>query len=183
MSRIGKKVIIIPANVEVKIDNDLIMVKGPRGNLTQKLHSHINVAIKDKELSVEVANPEEHKDRALWGLFRSIINNMILGAAEGFEKKLEINGVGYKAKSAGKNLVLNVGYSHPVEFEIPAGINCVVDQNIITISGADKQLVGEVAAMIRKIRKPEPYKGKGIKYVDEILRRKEGKTSAKGTSS
>lgn len=180
MSRIGKKPIDITDKVEVKIEGDLVTVKGPKGTLTQKIHPLVKVEIKDKEIFVLVENPTDCNENALWGLFRSLINNMVVGVTNGFEKKLEINGVGYKARVEGtKKLILNVGYSHPVDFELPAGITCQVENNQITLTGIDKQLVGETAANIRKIRKPEPYKGKGIKYADEVLRHKAGKTAAK----
>jgi len=180
MSRIGKKPIELTDKVEAKIEGDLITVKGPKGTLTQKIHPLVKVTAQDSQILVSVNNPEDCDEKALWGLFRSLINNMVLGVTSGFEKKLEINGVGYKARVEGtKKLVLNVGYSHPVDFELPAGITCQVENNVITITGIDKQLVGETAANIRKIRKPEPYKGKGIKYADEVLRHKAGKTAAK----
>ena len=179
MSRIGKKPIEIPEAVEVKLDGSILVVKGSKGELKQEIHPLVKVDIKNKEINVSVKNPDDNNEKALWGLFRSLVFNMVLGVTEGFEKKLEINGVGYKAVLQGKTLVLNVGYSHPVEFSLAEGINCVVEQNVITISGIDKQLVGETAANIRKGRKPEPYKGKGIKYIDEIIRRKAGKAAAK----
>lgn len=181
MSRIGKLPIKIVESVSAELNNGLLLVKGPKGELTQKLHQAVKVEIdKDnKELRVSVENQNDHRERALWGLFRSIINNMVKGVSAGFEKKLEINGICYKANMKGKYLVLNAGFSHPVEFKIPAGITCKTENNIITIAGCDKQLVGEVAAEIRMIRKPEPYQGKGIKYVDEVIRRKAGKAAVK----
>ncbi|KKR08540.1 MAG: 50S ribosomal protein L6 [Parcubacteria group bacterium GW2011_GWC2_39_14] len=180
MSRIGKKPIELTDKVEVKIEGDLITVKGPKGTLTQKIHPLVKVAVQDGQILVSVDKPEDCNENALWGLFRSLINNMVVGVTNGFEKKLEINGVGYKARVEGsKKLILNVGYSHPVDFELAPGIFCQVENNVITITGIDKQLVGETAANIRKVRKPEPYKGKGIKYADEVLRRKAGKTAAK----
>jgi len=182
MSRIGKKPIEIPSGVNVTLDQGLILVKGPKGELQRSIHPLVKVEIKDTEINVKVDNEEIHIQKALWGLFRSLIYNMVVGVTEGFEKKLEINGVGYKANATGQNLVLNVGYSHAVEFNIPEGINCQVEANVITISGIDKQQVGEVAANIRKVRKPEPYKGKGIKYIDEIIRRKAGKAAAKAAA-
>lgn len=180
MSRIGKKTIEIPDKVEIKLAGDMVIVKGPKGELTQVLHPVVHVNINDSQVNISVDDPTEHKQNALWGLFRSLINNMVVGVTRGFERKLEINGIGYKAVVRGKKLILNVGYSHPVEFELPAGIEATVEKNIITLAGSDKQVVGEVAANIRKIRKPEPYKGKGIKYVEEVLRRKAGKTATKG---
>jgi large subunit ribosomal protein L6 len=182
MSRIGKKPIELPQGVEVKLDNNVLTVKGPKGQLTQELHPVVSVKIEENLVTVEVKNNEDTKQKALWGLFRSLVNNMVLGVTEGFEKKLEINGVGYKAALSGRKVILNVGYSHPVEFELPEGIECKVEKNEIHISGINKQVVGEVAANIRKVRKPEPYKGKGIKYSDEIIRRKVGKAAAKAAA-
>ncbi|KKQ79555.1 MAG: 50S ribosomal protein L6 [Parcubacteria group bacterium GW2011_GWC2_38_7] len=180
MSRIGKKPIELTDKIEAKIEGDLVTIKGPKGTLTQRIHPLVKVAIEATQINVTVANPDDCNENALWGLFRSLINNMVVGVTSGFEKKLEINGVGYKARVEGTSkLILNVGYSHPVDFELAPGIACQVEGNIITISGIDKQLVGETAANIRKVRKPEPYKGKGIKYTDEVLRRKAGKTAAK----
>jgi len=180
MSRIGKKPIEIPNGVEVKFDHALLTIKGAKGQLTQLIHHDIGLKIDKNVINVEIDNQEDNRKKALWGLFRSLINNMVIGVTNGFEKKLEINGVGYKAAMGGKKLVLNVGYSHPVEFDIPEGIDCSVEKNIITIVGIDKQLVGEVEENIRKVRKPEPYKGKGIKYTDEQIRRKVGKAAGKG---
>ncbi|NQT50025.1 50S ribosomal protein L6 [Candidatus Kuenenbacteria bacterium] len=182
MSRIGKMPIEILDNVEIKLDNALVTVKGPKGELTQEIHPYVNLDIQEKQVIVTVKNDSDHNQKALWGLFRSLINNMVLGVTGGFEKKLEINGVGYKAAMSGTKLTLNVGFSHPVEFEIPEGITCQVDGNVVTISGISKQQVGEVAANIRKVKKPEPYKGKGIKYMDEVIRRKVGKAAAKAAA-
>lgn len=175
MSRIGKKPIIIPEKVEVIVNPDLIIVKGPKGELKQSLLKEIKITKNEQELLIAVNNPEEKKQKALWGTMRQLINNMILGVSEGFQEKLEINGVGYKAELKGENLLLSVGYSHAVEFKTPAHIKISVEKNLITINGFDKQLVGETAAQIRKIKKPEPYKGKGIKYLTEVIRRKAGK--------
>lgn len=178
MSRIGKQPIKLIDGAEIKLADGFVVVKGPKGELRQKLHPAVSVEINlpEKTAVVSVKNPEEHRQRALWGLFRRLIDNMVLGVTRGFEKKLEINGIGYRAAASGKKLVLNVGYSHPVDFNVPEGIICKVAENIITVAGADKQMVGEVAANIRRIRKPEPYLGKGIKYVEEVIRRKAGKT-------
>jgi len=180
MSRLGKQPINIPEGTQVKIEEDFIIVKGPKGELRQKLHNLVKVDISEKDLKVSVKNSEDRKEKAFWGLFYSLINNMVIGVNEGFEKKLEVNGVGYRVALQGKKLVLNVGFSHPVEFDLPEGISSQVEANVITIIGFDKQLVGEIAAQIRKIRKPEPYKGKGIKYIDEVIKKKEGKTATKG---
>lgn len=173
MSRIGKQPIQIPENVEVKLDDDLILIKGSKGELKQKLHPDIEVEVKDKEVIIKLK--EGVKNTAIWGTFRSLVANMIKGVTEGFEKKLIFEGVGYKANVEGKKLVLNLGYSHPVEIETPQEIEFKVERNTIIVSGIDKQLVGEVAANVRSKRKPEPYKGKGIRYEDEVIRRKVGK--------
>lgn len=180
MSRIGKLPIIIPDQVNVSLEGNTLKIKGPKGELSQKIHTHVNVEIKEKEIKVTVRQPEEKNDRSLWGLFRVLINNMIKGVTEGFEKKLEVNGVGYKAQVSGRKLVLNLGYSHPIEYEVPEGVEVKGEKNIITISGADRQRVGQAAAEIREFRKPEPYKGKGIKYIDEVIRRKAGKAAKTG---
>jgi large subunit ribosomal protein L6 len=178
MSRVGKKQINIPSGVEVKIDNGLITVKGPKGSLQQELHKAVTVKIEGDLVTVNVTNENNKQERSLWGLFASLIINMIEGVTEGFSKELEINGVGFKAAVAGKKLNLNVGFSHPVEYDVPEGIDIKVEGNKISVFGIDKQLVGEVSAQIRKVKKPEPYKGKGIKYVDEQIIRKAGKAAA-----
>lgn len=177
MSRIGKKPIEIPDGVQVTIDQQMVKVKGPKGELEQQIHPSINIEQKDKQLTFTIADKKHKKSNAFWGLYRSLVNNLIVGVTEGFQKQLEINGVGYKANASEKKLVLNVGYSHPVEFDLPEGIEAKVEGNVITISGINKQQVGEVAANIRKVRKPEPYKGKGIKYIDEVIIRKVGKAA------
>ena len=183
MSRIGKKTIIIPENVEIKIESGQIIVKGSKGELKQSIPSQIKLDLRDISLDTSsqgkelVVSPQDKSKNtpALWGLFRALIFNMVRGVTEGFEKKLEIEGVGYRASLVGNKLILNVGLSHPVEIEAPAGIEFKVDKNIITVSGLDKQLVGQVAAKIRAQRKPEPYKGKGIRYLGEVIRKKAGK--------
>jgi len=184
MSRIGKMPIKLLAGVEAKMQDNFLIIKGAKGEIKCQIHPDVQLDIDagNSEIRVSVKDAENKKDRALWGLFRSIIANMVIGVTSGFEKKLEINGIGYKAAASGSKLVLNVGYSHPVEFILPVGINAKVEANVITIMGVDKQLVGEVAANIRKIRKPEPYLGKGIKYLDEVLRHKVGKSGAKTSS-
>ena len=182
MSRIGKQPINIPSDVEVKLADGVITVKGPKGQLSQKLHPHVSVEQKDNQLLVSVSNPTDKKDRSLWGLFGRLLANLIFGVTKGFSKKLEINGIGYKAALSGKELVLQLGYSHPVHFKIPATIEILVEKNIVTVSGPDKQLVGHTAAEIRSLRKPEPYKGKGIKYQTEVIRRKAGKAAAKAAA-
>ena len=175
MSRVGKKPIQIPEKVEIKIDDNLVFVKGPKGELKLKILPEIKIEQRDGEIIVRVDNENIKKERSLWGTFRQLIENMIIGVTEGFEKKLEFNGVGYRVEVKGKDLVLNVGFSHPVVFTPIEGVTVTVEKNIITVSGIDKQTVGEMAAQIRKIKKPEPYKGKGIKYIDEVIRRKAGK--------
>lgn len=179
MSRIGKKPITIPAGVEVKNENNLLTVKKGDAELSLQLHPQITVEIKDGIINVD--RPDDKKEtRALHGLMRSMINNMVVGVSEGFKKTLDINGIGYKASKEGNELVLNVGLSHPVRYEEPKGIVIEVPKpNKIIISGADKQLVGETAAKIRRVRPPEPYKGKGIKYDYETVRLKVGKTGSK----
>jgi len=179
MSRIGKKPIEIPQGVEVKFEDSQIIIKGPKGELKQEIHPMIKVEQKDKQIIVSVTDEGNKTQKSLWGLFGSLIKNMVEGVTEGFNKKLEVNGVGYKVALQGDKLILNVGYSHPVEYNIPKGIETGVDKNVISLSGIDKQLVGETAAQIRRIRKPEPYKGKGIKYDDEVIIKKVGKTAAK----
>ena len=175
MSRIGRKPINIPAGVEVKVDGSCVTVKGPKGTLTQKFQPSMNIAVEGAEIVVTRPN-DDKENRSLHGLTRTLIHNMIVGVTEGFKKELEINGVGYRAAKQGKKLVMNLGYSHQVEMEEIEGITIdVPDQNKIIISGADKQLVGAFAANVREKRPPEPYKGKGIKYVEEHIRRKEGK--------
>lgn len=181
MSRIGRLPVEIPKGVDVKIDeNNKITVKGQKGTLTKELHK--DMIIKVEGSNVIVQRPSEEKQhKALHGLTRTLINNMVLGVTNGFEKSLEINGVGYRAQKQGKKLVLTLGYSHPVEMEDPAGITTEVPApNKIIVRGIDKQAVGEFAAKIRSKREPEVYKGKGIKYETEVIRRKEGKTGGKG---
>ena len=178
MSRIGRAPINVPAGVDVTVDtaNCVITVKGPKGTLTQNYHSRMNVS-KDGAV-ITVARPSDEKeDRALHGLTRTLIYNMVVGVTEGYSKKLEVNGVGYRVAMQGKNLNLTLGYSHPVVVEAPEGITFETpDANTIIIKGINKQLVGETAAYVRSKRAPEPYKGKGIKYEGEKIRRKAGKT-------
>lgn len=179
MSRIGKMPIAIPKGVDVKIeDGNTVTVKGPLGSLTQKFSTDMTIKIEDGNVIIE--RPSDLKrHKAFHGLTRSLINNMVVGVFEGFKKELEINGVGYRAALQGKTLVLSLGYSHPVEMPFPEGITVELPtQTKIIVNGYDKQAVGEFAATIRSKRKPEPYLGKGIKYVDERIRRKEGKTGA-----
>ncbi|MFC1613061.1 50S ribosomal protein L6 [Patescibacteria group bacterium] len=183
MSRIGKKPIEIPTNVEVEIIKNKVIVKGPKGKLEEIVHDKIGVEEKkENDKNFLIVSPKVEKDRsskALWGLSRSLLFNMVKGVTEGYEKRLEVNGVGYKVASEKNKIILNVGYSHPVEFILPENVEVKVEKNVIILSSLNKQLVGQVAANIRKIRKPEPYKGKGIKYFDEVIKRKSGK-AAKG---
>src|SRR5690625_967792 len=177
MSRIGLKPIEIPEKIEVTKEGNVITVKGPKGELTQTIHSDIIVKIEDNEIIVERQN-ESKEQRSLHGTTRSLISNMVEGVQKEFEKHLEIIGVGYRAQKQSKNLVVNAGYSHQVEIEEPEGIVIEVPKNTeIIVKGIDKELVGTVAAKIRAIRSPEPYKGKGIRYKGEYVRRKEGKTA------
>ena len=179
MSRIGKKPILIPEKVEVTVTASEIKVKGPKGELVQQIHPHVTVAVNDGIINITVKDEELKSDRALWGLFGSLITNMVLGVTKGFEKKLLINGIGFKVKLDGKNLNLNLGFSHEVIFNIPDDVTVEVEKNRISVTGIDKQRVGEVAAQIRKLRKPEPYKGKGIQYEGEKIKRKVGKAAGK----
>ncbi len=179
MSRIGIKPVSIPAGVEVKVDdNNVVYVKGPKGELQQQVSEKLTVKVEGTE--VIVSRPSDAKEhRSQHGLARTLINNMVVGVSQGFEKKLQINGVGYKAEKKGKDLVLSLGYSHPVIMTDPEGIETEVPSATeIVVKGIDKAFVGNYAANIRKWRQPEPYKGKGIKYVDEVIRRKEGKAGA-----
>ena len=177
MSRIGNKSIAVPAGVEVKVENDVVTVKGPKGTLTQEINKNITVTVENAEIKVERAND---KFKAVHGLSRTLISNMVIGVTEGFSKGLEINGIGYRAQKQGNKVVLTLGYSHPVEIVEFEGITIdVPTQTSIIVKGIDKQVVGQLAADIRSKRPPEPYKGKGIKYVGEVIKRKEGKTGGK----
>lgn len=177
MSRIGIKPVNIPANVEVSIDNhNYAVVKGPKGKIEQQLPKEMTIEVQGTEINVSRPN-DQKENRSLHGLTRTLINNMVVGVTDGFSKTLEIVGVGYRAQKQGNKLVLNLGFSHPVEMEDPNGIETAVEgTNKIIIKGIDKQQVGNYAAVIRDWRRPEPYKGKGIKYVNEVVRRKAGKT-------
>ncbi|WP_099975197.1 MULTISPECIES: 50S ribosomal protein L6 [Lactobacillaceae] len=174
MSRIGYKVIEIPAGVEITQKDNDITVKGPKGELTRTFSDKIKLVIEGNEAKFE---RESDNDKAMHGTMRANLNNMVVGVTEGFEKKLELRGVGYRAQVKGNTLTLNVGYSHPVDMDAPEGVSIEAPSTTeLTISGISKQLVGQFAAVIRDVRPPEPYKGKGIRYVDEYVRRKEGKT-------
>ena len=179
MSRIGNKPITVPEGVQVTLEGNTITVKGPKGTLTKELHSNMKIALENNVITVTRPN-DEAENRSLHGLTRTLLNNMIEGTVKGFERKLEVNGVGYRASKKGNNLLLNLGYSHPVEIEAPAGITFdVPNANEIIVKGMDKELVGQTAAVIRTKRPPEVYRGKGIKYAEEVIRRKEGKAGKK----
>jgi large subunit ribosomal protein L6 len=178
MSRIGKRVIPIPENVKIELQNELLTVAGPKGKLQKMLHPGVQVTTEDKKAVVSV--DENLKGaKALHGLHRALLANMITGVSKGFERSLEIVGVGYRAELSGRSVTLHLGYSHPVVFELPQGIEGKIEKTRITLTGIDRELLGRTAAKIRSFRKPEPYKGKGIKYVEEFIRRKAGKSGTK----
>jgi len=179
MSRVGKKPIQIPAKTTVAITDKLVTVKGPKGTLNRNIHPTTALLIEGNMITVQVQD-DDKKSQALKGLTRSLVANMVEGVDKGFERVLEINGIGYRAAVEGNSLVLNLGFSHPVNFPLPAGISAIVEKNNqIKLSGIDKELLGQTAASIRKIRPPEPYKGKGVKYAEEYIQRKAGKTGTK----
>jgi len=179
MSRIGKKPVQLPDKVQFALKGDVISVKGPKGKLERQLHPAIEISIDDSVVTVST-DTSNKKKVALQGLFRSLISNMVTGVLTGYEKKLVLSGIGYRAEVKGNSLILNVGYSNPVDFKIPDGIQANVEKNTqINLSGIDKELLGQVAANIRDLRPPEPYKGKGIMYADERIIRKAGKTAGK----
>lgn len=178
MSRVGKKPISIPKGVEVSVQGSKIVFKGAKGQKELETFGRVQIEVKDGSLSF-VCIDSQAQSRAYWGTYRALANNIAIGLTEGFSKVLEINGVGYKASVNGKNLEMALGFSHPVIYPIPSGVEMSVDKNTITIKGTDKQQIGQIAAEIREFRPPEPYKGKGIKYSDEIIVRKAGKTSKK----
>ncbi len=175
MSRIGKLPIPVPPGVTITVDDNSISVKGPKGELHQALLETVNLDISDAEVVVS-RKDEEKKSKSEHGLTRSLVNNMIIGVTKGFEKKLEVNGVGFRVSGGGQALDMALGFSHPVKYQAPEGVQLTVEKMNIRVNGIDKQQVGQVAAEIRSLKKPEPYKGKGIKYSDEIVRRKAGKT-------
>lgn len=174
MSRIGKQPIIIPKEAAVKVENGKISVKGPKGELSYKIRPEIKAEIKDGSIVISPISKMK-KTSAFWGLTRALINNMVKGVTQGYEKRLEIEGIGFKALLDGKDLVLSLGFTHPVAVKVPEGVQFKVEKNVIVISGFDKDLVGRTAARIRSLKKPEPYKGKGIRYQGEVVRRKAGK--------
>lgn len=178
MSRIGKQPIEIPAGVTITVGDKDITVAGPKGSLTVPLQPNVNVAVNDNQIVV-TRSDDEPKSRAWHGLQRALLNNAVQGVTKGFEKKLEINGVGFRLSGSGKSIEMALGFSHPVKYQAPDGVDLKTDKMTITVAGIDKQKVGQVAAEIRALKKPEPYKGKGIKYVDEVILRKAGKAGKK----
>lgn len=180
MSRVGKKIILIPEGVEVNFSGNTVIVKGPKGEISQEFRPEIKIDMNDKKIALLPKN-ETKKTNALWGLYRNLIFNMIQGVTVGFEKKLEIEGVGFKALIDGENIVLNVGFSIPVKIKIPQGIKITVEKNVVTVVGIRKDLVGQTAAIIRRAKPPEPYKGKGIRYYGEKIKKKLGKKAISTT--
>jgi large subunit ribosomal protein L6 len=179
MSRIGKKPISIPDKTKVTFKDGVVTVQGKNGSLTQTVHADVDLKIESNVINVVAAN-QSRKTVALQGMTRSILGSMVTGVTKGFERILEINGIGYRAETKGKSIVFNLGYSHPIDFELPAGISATVEKNnTVKLTGIDKQLLGQTAARIRELRPPEPYKGKGIKYAEEHIIRKAGKTGTK----
>ena len=178
MSRIGKQPVVIPAKVEVNIDGKFVQVKGPLGNL-ERTFKGVTFSKEGAEVTV-TPDDESRTNRAMWGLSRTLLDNMVVGVSAGFAKRLIITGVGYRAELKGQGVLLNLGYSHPIDFQLPDGITAEVPKvTEVTIKGASKELVGQVAAKLRALRPPEPYKGKGVAYADEVIRRKAGKTAKK----
>jgi large subunit ribosomal protein L6 len=175
MSRIGKKPVVLPAGVIAELKGGELTVKGPKGSLSLPVHKDVSVSVEGSEILVTVPKPDNKQQRALWGLFRSLVQNLVTGVTAGFERKLEVNGVGFKVAVTGKTLSMQLGFSHPVDVDIPSDLEVTVEKNVITVKGADKQKVGQFAANVRGLKKPEPYKGKGIKYDDEVILRKAGK--------
>jgi large subunit ribosomal protein L6 len=182
MSRIGKKPVVLPQGITATVADAAVTVKGPKGELTLAVHPHAHVVLRDEEgvsaLHVSVDDPEKD-DRAIWGTMRALLAQMVSGVSEGFQKSLELNGVGFKMNLNGNKLTFSVGFSHDITYELPAGVSAKIEGSVLTLAGADAQAVGRVAAEIRAFKKPEPYKGKGFRYTDEIVRRKAGK-AAKG---
>ena len=181
MSRVGKMPVSLPSGVNAAVNATTIDVTGPKGSLSQSLLPEVKVSVAEGKIDISRTN-DEKLARSNHGLMRSLLNNMVRGVSQGFEKKLEINGVGYRAQMQGSDLKLNLGFSHDTIYKVLPGVNVSVDQNMITVSGTDKQQVGQVAAEIRALKKPEPYKGKGIKYVDEQIIRKSGKSGKEATA-
>lgn len=175
MSRIGKKPVVLPPSVTAEVKGNDLVVTGPKGSLTLALNSKVAVSVADGAITADVEKKDNKKEKALWGMYRSLVQNLVEGVTKGFEKKLEVNGVGFKVQITGQKLILNLGFSHPIEVEIPKDLQVTLDKNVISVVGTDKQRVGQFAAEVRELKKPEPYKGKGIKYSDEVILRKAGK--------
>jgi large subunit ribosomal protein L6 len=178
MSKIGKKPILIPEGTEIKIDGQKVFIKGPKGQLFREIPSEIKIQVRNNKIFI-LPEVESIFNKKFWGTTRSILANMVNGVSKGFEKKLEIQGIGFKAAIEGDEIILNVGYSHPVKIKIPQNLKILIEKNIISVSGIDKEMVGQFAAVIRKIKTPEPYKGKGIRYLGEQVRKKAGKKAEK----
>jgi large subunit ribosomal protein L6 len=179
MSRVGKKPIPIPEKTKITYTDGTVTVQGKNGTLTQDVHPAVDLRIDSDQITVSVVK-DDRKSRALQGLMRSLLNNMVIGVSKGFERVLEINGIGYRAESKGKSLLFSLGYSHPIDFALPEGVTATVEKNnVVKLSCIDKHLLGQTAARIRQLRSPEPYKGKGIKYAEENIQRKAGKTGTK----
>lgn len=178
MSRVGKKPIPIPAKTSVLYQNKVVTIKGEKGSLTRTIHPAIDLKV-DAGIIQVVPETESKTHRALQGMTRSVVANMVTGVSKGFERVLEINGIGYRAEVSGNTLTLHLGYSHPIQFPLPTGITASADKNSVRLSGIDKEQLGETAASVRRLRRPEPYKGKGIKYAEEHIQRKAGKTGTK----
>jgi len=179
MSRVGKKPITIPDKTTVTVKDGLVTVKGKNGTLTHELHPAVELNIDKEQINVVIGS-DDKKTRALQGMTRSIIDNLVIGVSQGYERILEINGIGYRAEAKGKSILFNLGYSHPIDFPLPDGISATVEKNnIVKLSGIDKHMLGQTAARIRQLRPPEPYKGKGVKYAEEYIQRKAGKTGTK----
>jgi large subunit ribosomal protein L6 len=179
MSRVGKKIITIPEKTQVDYKSRELVVKGEKGVLTRTIHPVVDLEIRDQTITVTLLK-QDRKTRAVQGLTRSLVANMVDGVSKGFERTLEINGIGYRAEMKGRSILLNLGFSHPIDFPLPDGVSATVDKNnVIKLSGIDKEQVGQTAASIRKLRKPEPYKGKGVKYAEEHIQRKAGKAGTK----
>jgi large subunit ribosomal protein L6 len=176
MSRVGKKPIEISDKIKITYSDRILTVSGDKGTLTRTIHPDVNLNIEDNSLTVTIENMDK-KTRSLWGMTRAIVANMVTGVTQGFERALEINGIGYRAEINGKNILFNLGYSHPIDFPLPEGISAIIEKNIIKLSGIDKDLLGYTASTIRSLRPPEPYKGKGVKYAEEYIQRKAGKTA------
>jgi large subunit ribosomal protein L6 len=178
MSRVGKNPIPIPEKVKIEYKDRMLSIKGEKGSLSHTVHPEVELEIADNVLRV-VVNSQKKSIRAFQGMTRALVANMVKGVSKGFERRLEINGIGYRAEVNGQNIILSLGYSHPIDFKLPKNVSATIEKNIIKLSCIDKQILGETAALLRRLRPPEPYKGKGIKYVEEHIQRKAGKTGAK----